>query len=61
MVDRPDLSTFHRMELLALEAKMFPATAQRNLRQILTLALGEQRRIREARGAIQPRITRGTR
>ena len=61
MADRPDLSPFHRMEMLALEAKMFPATAVRNLRQILTIALGEQRRIREARGAIMPRTTKGTR
>jgi hypothetical protein len=49
------------VQVLAAESRRFPATAERNLRQIVTLALGELRRIREDRGEIQPRTTRGTR
>jgi hypothetical protein len=61
MADVQETDPLSIIQVLAAESRRFPATAQRNLRQIVTLALGEQRRIREARGAIQPRITRGKR
>ena len=46
------------IQVLAAESRRFPATRQSNLMQMVTLALGEQRRIREDRGAITPRPTR---
>jgi hypothetical protein len=61
MADVQETDPLSIIQVLAAESRRFPATAERNLRQIVTLALGEQRRIREARGAIQPRTTRGTR
>ena len=61
MADRPDDDPFARIERLAAECRAFPATRQSNLMQLVTLALGEQRRIREDRGRAEPRTTRGTR
>lgn len=60
MADRPDDDPFTRIERLAAECRAFPATRLSNLIELVTIALGEQRRIREARGAIMPRTTRGT-
>ena len=61
MADRPDDDPFARIERLAAECRAFPATRQSNLMQMVTLALGEQRRIREDRGAITPRTARDRR
>lgn len=61
MADVQETDPLSIIQVLAAESRRFPATAERNLRQIVTLAIGEQRRIREARGAIMPRTTRGTR
>jgi len=54
MVKRPDDDPFARMERLAAECRTFPATRATNLMQLVTLALGEQRRIREDRGPTPP-------
>ena len=58
MGDRPDDDPFARMERLAAECRAFPATRRSNLMELVTLALGEQRRIRDERGAIEPRPAR---
>jgi len=58
MADAQETDPLSIIQVLAAESRRFPATAARNLRQIVTLAPGEQRRIRDERGAIEPRPAR---